>query len=422
MTVCRLTQGVIDRLLASPAPARDSFYWSDREAGFGVRVKATSGRLSWVYQWRDPRTGRSCRTTIGSAAKVRLDAARKAMQELAGSIARGLDPVEEKRRRRASLSFAELVTRYLASLAWRDKAPSTKRGDLCRINTYLVPSLGARKLVEIKADELKRLHATLCAPAAAEALARRGGATKATRRGGEGGARRTMRLLRAVFGFAVEVGELEANPAAGLKLGSDGARTAAPDQADYSRLWPALAKLRGQSETQDRALDIVALLALSGARRSEIQRLRWRHLDLENQRIVLPPTEHKAGRKTHKVRVIALPPEAVAILRGYERGEPEALIFEGERAGSPVDLAAPWSRVRAAAGLGRELVLHSLRHGVGSALAAAGHGAPAIATALGHSSWSMSARYTHAFDRQRTELAAAVAALVRPQVFYAVGQ
>lgn len=414
MSVIRLTQGAVDRLLASPPPARDSFFWSDREPGFGVRHKATSGRLSWIYQWRN-RDGRSCRLTIGDARKVRLDAARKAMQELAGSIARGLDPVEEKRRRRSSPTFRELVETYQRSASWRDKAPSTQRADLCRLRTFLLPALGDRRLVEITPGDLKKLHATLCDPVTAEALARKAGSTKATRRGGPGGARRTMRLVRAILAFAVESGELEANPAAALRLGSDGRRETAPDQAAYSRLWPALSRLRGQSATQDMALDIVAILAMTGARRGEIQRLRWRHLDLENRRIVLGAHEHKAGRKTGKVRVIALPDEAMAILRGYERSEPNNLVFEGSRAGSPVDLAAPWRRVREAAGLGRELVLHSLRHGVGSALAAAGHGAPAISAQLGHASWAMSARYTHVFDRQRTELAAAVASLVRPQ-------
>ena len=419
MTVIRLTQGAVDRLLASPPPARDSFYWSDREPGFGVRHKATSGRLSWIYQWRN-RDGRSCRVTIGDARKVRLDAARKAMQELAGSIAGGRDPIEERRKRRASLSFAELVTRYQASPAWRDKAESTRRSDECRLRAFILPALGDRRLVEITPGDLKKLHATLCDPAAAEALARRGGATKATRRGGEGGARRTMRLLRAVFGFAVEVGELEANPAAALRLGSDGRRESAPDTAAYSRLWPAIARLRGQSATMDAALDVIALLALTGARRSEIQRLRWRHLDMAGRRIVLPPDEHKSGRKTHKVRVISLSDEAMAILRGYERGEPASLVFEGSRAGSPVDLAAPWRRVREAAGLERSMVLHSLRHGVGSALAAAGRSAPEIAVALGHSGWGVTQRYCHAHDVQRVELAAIAARLVRPQRLQAV--
>ena len=44
--------------------------------------------------------------------------------------------------------------------------------------------------------------------------------------------------------------------------------------------------------------------------RSEIQKLRWRHVDLDGRRIVLSRDEHKAGRKTGKSRVIALPDEA----------------------------------------------------------------------------------------------------------------
>jgi integrase len=187
-----------------------------------------------------------------------------------------------------------------------------------------------------------------------------------------------------------------------------------PDEAAYSRLWSALEKLRGTSYTMQRACDCIALIGLTGARRSEMQKLRWRHVDMDARRIVLPRDEHKAGRKTGKARVIALPEEARAILAGYQRGEPDALVFSGLRPDAPVALQHPWEAIAEEAKLPSTITLHSLRHGVGTLLAAEGSTAPQIAMALGHAQWRTSERYVHVVDRARAELAQKTAGLVRP--------
>ena len=46
------------------------------------------------------------------------------------------------------------------------------------------------------------------------------------------------------------------------------------------------------------ACDCIVLIALTGCRKGEVQRLRWRHVDPDGRRLVLPPNEHKGGRKT----------------------------------------------------------------------------------------------------------------------------
>jgi integrase len=210
------------------------------------------------------------------------------------------------------------------------------------------------------------------------------------------------------------------NPAAKPKLGADGERDAVPDGDAYARLWVAVEKQRGKSYTMQRACDCIGLIALTGARRNEINGLRWRQVDLEGRRIVLARNEHKAGRKTGQTRVTALPDEAVAILVAYQRGEPDGLVFPGLRSNAPVALQRPWEAAAEEAKLPSSLTLHSLRHGVGTLLAADRMTVPQIAMALGHSQWRTSERYVHAVDRARTELAQRTAALVRPSKLRAV--
>jgi integrase len=415
MAVSKLTQRFVDDLLGAEPPDKDAFYWSERMPGFGAKHKATSGGVSFVMQWRDRRTGQSHRLALGDARQVKLDVARKLAEERFAEIAAGRNPMAEKRLARAAPTFQALVEVYLASPAWQRKAPSTRTADEARIASFLLPALGSRKVADLTLADMRKLHRDLCDPAKAQALARAAGPTRNIRRGGEGGARRTMRLLKAILSFAVEEFELPENPAARLKLGTDGTRDAVLDEEAYGRLWSAIEKLRTMSYTMQRACDCIAVLALTGARRSEIRQLRWRHVDLDGRRITLPRDEHKAGRKTGRSRVIALPDEAVAILAGYPHGEPDALIFSGQRFTRPVALDDPWELISEEAELPPEITLHSLRHGVGTLLAAEGLAAPQIAMALGHAQWRTSERYVHVVDRARDELARKTAALVRPK-------
>jgi integrase len=197
-----------------------------------------------------------------------------------------------------------------------------------------------------------------------------------------------------------------------------------PDAGAYERFWQALDGLRAAAETvtMRRAMDALALIALTGARKGEVQRLRWRNVDLEGRRLVLGREEHKAGRKTGKTRIIALSDDAVAILAGYPRGDAdeEEFVFAGLKPSSPIALQRPWERLARAAGLPAGITPHSFRHGVGTLLAADGLSAVQIAQALGHHQWRTSERYVHAVDQTRAALAQRTADLVRPNKLRAV--
>src|SRR4051812_32130668 len=346
MPVSKITQRFVEDLIGAVAPAKDEFYWSERMPGFGVKHRAGSGSVSYVIQWRDARSGHSHRLALGNARRLKLDTAERAARDRFADVAAGKNPLEERKRTREAPTFRGLIDAYLKASAWRKKAPSTQVADRNRIDVYLLPALGDRKVIDITLGELRKLHHDLCDPKKADTLARKGGATKTVQRGGEGGARRTMRLLKAILSFAVEEFDLPENPATKLKLGADGEREAIPDSDAYARLWAAIEKLRGTSYTMARACDCVALIALTGARKGEISGLRWRHVDLIGRRLVLAKDEHKAGRKTGKTRVIGLPIDAVAILAGYapKEGEPapDSLVFSGLRPGVPVALQGPW--------------------------------------------------------------------------------
>lgn len=424
MTVTRLTQRFVSDLLAAESPGRDLYFWDERAPGFGCRRKARSKSTAFVLQWRDSGTGKPHRIVLADAAKLSLDDARQLAKQRWREIADGSNPLADKRQRREAPAFAEwLDACYLTSDVWKRKAATTQSYDKGKIEAFLKPALGGKKLADITTAEINRLARDLADPEKAQALAKRAGRTKKTRRGGEGGARRTMRLVKAIFAYAVDTGDLEVSPATKIKIGADGQRDAVPDEAAYGRLWEALTKLRAEGGSLAKACDAVLLIAMTGARRNEIGRLRARHVSLVERRILLPANEHKGGRKSGKSRIIALPDEAVALLSAYAPTEndadADAFVFAG-LTGRPVAIQRYWNQIAAEAKLDPMVTMHSLRHGIGTALAAAGMTPVQIAQQLGHAGWAVSQRYVHAVDKARQDLAQKAADLVRPARLRAV--
>lgn len=144
--------------------------------------------------------------------------------------------------------------------------------------------------------------------------------------------------------------------------------------------------------------DAIRLIALTGCRRSEAASLRWRHVDLKQGRILLPPQSHKTGRKTGKPREIMLPEAAQSIIARQPEGSPDDFVFAPARGDGAVALSKARRKVRKEANLPPTLGLHGLRHSVASHLAMGGAQAPEIMTAMGHRQLSTVQRYIHFAD------------------------
>ena len=213
-------------------------------------------------------------------------------------------------------------------------------------------------------------------------------------KGGAGTATRTIITLSSILSFAVDRGLIAANPKHGVRLAPGGKRERFTSPAELARLGEALARAETRSDkpAHPYGLAIIRLLALTGARRGEITKLRWSEVDLDRGFLTLATS--KTGRK-----VVLLPPAAVAVLQGVGRTS-SGFVFPASRQRPPkaapsqppptraeapfAGLGKVWTEVRAAAGLGG-LRLHDLRHGFASFGAAGGFGLPVLGALLGHS-------------------------------------
>jgi integrase len=112
-----------------PAPKKDrTVYWDTEQVGLGLRVTAT-GHKSWVIQYRvGGRGGTERKVTL--AATVSLANARKEAKKLMGDVAKGVDPVAEKRRQeeaeRKAREAAEATARAAEKIAIEAESTTVK--------------------------------------------------------------------------------------------------------------------------------------------------------------------------------------------------------------------------------------------------------------------------------------------------------
>ncbi len=136
--------------------------------------------------------------------------------------------------------------------------------------------------------------------------------------------------------------------------------------------------LEKDGELTIHAVAAFRLLLLTGCRSSEIQKLKWDYVYLEEHELRLP--DSKTGAKT-----VYLGKAAVSILEKLPRVKNNPYVIVGHIDGHHLnDMQKPWRRIRKAAGL-EDVRIHDLRHTFASGGLLVGEGLPMIGKLLGHS-------------------------------------
>jgi integrase len=377
----------------------------------GLYVTVTAGGArSFVLRYRVKATGVQKLFTIGSCADWTLSAAKVEAKRLRREVDVGADPKGELEAVRALPTVGALLDAYLDSDKFKSKAATTRAVDTGRIERHLRPTLGKRRVDELELSDIEKAAADIRdgKTALIEKTKPRGVAVV---RGGAGTANEAMKLLRAILGWAIAKGMTEHNPAKHYKVAPAGVRETILDGADdYRRLFETLDRMERERRIRPAAADSIRLIALTGARRGEVVGLRWRHVELKQGRIVLPPSSHKTGRSTGRPRIIRLPAAAQAIISRQPPGGPDDFVFVPAGGNGGLSLSKLWRKVRKEAGLPEDIGLHGLRHSTASHLAMKGASAPEIMAVLGHRQLSTVVRYIKFAEDARAALAERAAA------------
>jgi hypothetical protein len=141
----RITKRVVDTL-SCPADRDRIFVWDEELSGFGVAAFA-GGKKTYFVQYR--LHGRTRRFAIGAHGTLTPEEARgKARRDLA-AVAKGQDPIDERRREREVPTFQKASDDFMAAFTRQiragEKKLSTYKAYRITLDEHILPHLGSRR-------------------------------------------------------------------------------------------------------------------------------------------------------------------------------------------------------------------------------------------------------------------------------------
>jgi integrase len=244
------------------------------------------------------------------------------------------------------------------------------RTDEAILRNHLLPALGTLRLDQIRSQDVRALQHRMVIDGAAA-----------------GSVNRRLVLLAHLFACAARWALIDegVNPVRAVEaLPDHGARERFLSPEESHRLLLELV-----AEPNRGVANLVLLLMLTGARRSEIALARWPDVDLDRRLLRVPLS--KSGKPRH----IVLSQAAVDCIRALPRKPGCDWLLPNPRSGRPLTgVFEVWARVRERAGL-PGLRLHDLRHSYASFLVNAGRSLYEVQALLGHANPRTTMRYAH---------------------------
>jgi len=271
-------------------------------------IVADTGARKWVlrFTWR----GRAKEMGLGSASIVPLADAREKAASARRKIAKGLNPIDERKRGGGTPTFGEMADDVRETLSAGFRNEKHKAQWKSTLETYAAP-LRARPVDTIATDDVLAVLKPIWTAKAETASRVRG---------------RIEKVLDAAKAKGFRDGE---NPARWrghldhllpkpLKL-ARGHHAAMP----YEDVAAFIAQLQKREASSAQALELCILTA---ARSGEVLGMRWAEIDLDKKIWKVPADRMKAGRE-HRV---PLSPRATTILRQLEKHKASEFVFPGQ--------------------------------------------------------------------------------------------
>lgn len=258
----RILNALSIRSLKPPTSGRVD-YFDDATPGLSLRVTSNDVR-TWTLFYRD-KNARQKRLTLGRYSAVSLADARELAREAQLKVAKGGDPVTEKRAARDVLTFGELAAEYIEHHAKPNKRSWAE--DQRQLDASLLPKWRNRPAVEVAAEDLLAvLNAKL-----------RDGAPVA--------ANRVRALVSRIYTFGAEQRRVPAtaNPVIGVKKPTkETTRERVLTDDEIRRIWDACA-------TQNPYVCAWFRLRLVTAQRGgELLQMRWQDIDAKSHFWTIP--------------------------------------------------------------------------------------------------------------------------------------
>ena len=392
------TKKVLDKLPLPPLGKRVD-YFDTSTNHLTLRVSHVGTKAFVLYRKID---GVAERLTLGRYPTMTIDQARRMVAQHNGSIAVGQNPAEQKRSLRQESTLGEVFDRYMVEYA----KPRKKSWEIDeqRYNVHLVHWQN-KKLSAIKKQHVQKLLTHIAENQRFIEGVDKLGRRKVKRVGGKGASNQILRLLRKVFNQAIDWGWEGDNPCTRIKEYKSKSRDRYLEGDELPKFFEALAE-----EPNTTARDYILASLLTGARRTNVLKMRWEQINLERREWLIPETKNGESQRLPLI-------SAMLTLLNDRKVEADGSEWVFPSHGSTGHLTNPdktWKRVLARAGIEdvRGTWLHDLRRSMGSWQANTGASLSVIGKSLNHKNVNTTAIYARlAIDPVRESMEKAAGAM-----------
>lgn len=337
-----------------PNNGQRAYFHDAMTRGLALAVSPSGKKVFVLYRKVDRRPER---ITIGAYPDLSIEQARNRAAELNGKIARGENPAAKRRAVHDEMTLGELFAAWLERYAKPHK--KTWSDDVGTFNKHL-SVWKFRKISEIRKMDVVTLHGRIGA------------------KSGKYVANRVVEILSGIFNKAIDVWHWKGdNPATRVKAFRERKRERFLQRQEMPDFFRAL-----REEPNETVRDYLLMSLFTGARRANVQAMRWDEINFPAATWRIPETKTKSGESV----TVPLSPEAVSILGTRKVSASGEWVFPGKGAtGHLTEPKTAWKRILARAGIS-DLRIHDLRRTFGSWQATAGSSLPIIGESLGHKS------------------------------------
>jgi excisionase family DNA binding protein len=335
--------------------------------GYGAvyQRKTKSGNVRWYIDYKDS-TGKRKQELVSHA--LTEEEAVVALQRKVALVFSREQGIERKKER---VTFVELADIYLEDYAKVNKAVKSWKTDGYYLKgmkeffgTISVGDISPHDVERYKAHRLKQ------------------GVRTST-------INRCLAILRKMFNLAVEWGYLQNNPIKRVKFYSE------RDNLQERILLPEEEK-RLFEVSPDGLRPVLTIALNSGMRLGEILNLKWEQIDLDSKTIRVENTKSKRNRTIEINSTLR-----AELQKLKDHGNCSPYLFANPKTGKPLTtVKRAFKTACKKAGISG-LRFHDMRHTFATRLIAKGTDIITVKELLGHSSVTITERYTHSFREQK---------------------
>ncbi len=371
---------------------KERLFFDDSLKGFGVRVRKDSS--SYIVMYRNNH-GQQRKMTIGKTSGITPTEAREQARRILADVVRGDDPHIEKIETRHDLTVPELVQFYITERQAVFKN-ATKEYYERVLRTRIKPLLSDLYMKDAKTRNIQKFYDAIMAGKSLAPQYCKNPAQKHI-----AFANSAVQLISTAYEYAISQEMATFNPCSHIK------RVPTPSRRfflDDKGLVLFGKTLNGIEYSKKLYIDAIRLIALTGCRKNEILKLKWKYIDFDNQLFRFPDTKTGAQDRPFGSAAKRFMQELKQKLN--RQSEDELIFGENKQASKKVEHLFG-SYIKRVPGL-EGLMPHGLRHTFASMAAALGYSDTVISCLVGHKLSTMTSRYTHLTDTVRTAAANAV--------------